>query len=99
MDQLLALAVVVPLIAAAAISALRPLFRDKRRALDTLAILTGACVTAMLVVIMIRTWIAEIGPAPHQWGPCPSVRHQVPGPERTGHIADGSGRRNRNPAG
>ena len=70
MDQLLALAVVVPLIAAAAISALRPLFRDKRRALDTLAILTGACVTAMLVVIMIRTsggeqvyWFAGFRPS------------------------------------
>ena len=70
MDQLLALAVVVPLIAAAAISALRPLFRDKRRALDTVAILTAACVTAMLVVIMVRVsggeqvyWFAGFRPS------------------------------------
>ena len=70
MDQLLALAVVVPLIAAAAISALRPLFRDKRRALDTVAILTAACVTAMLIVIMARAsggeqvyWFAGFRPS------------------------------------
>ena len=70
MDQLLALAVVVPLIAAAAISALRPLFRDKRRALDTVAILTAACVTAMLIVVMARTsrgeqvyWFAGFRPS------------------------------------
>ena len=70
MDQLLALAVVVPLIVAAAISALRPLFRDKRRALDTVAILTGAGVTAMLVVIMVRVsggeqvyWFAGFRPS------------------------------------
>ena len=70
MDQLLALAVVVPLIAAAAISALRPLFRDKRRALDTVAILTAACVTAMLIAVMARTsrgeqvyWFAGFRPS------------------------------------
>ena len=55
MDQLLALAVAVPLLAAAAISACAPLFRGRRRALDLAAIGTAAAVAAMLFVIMIRT--------------------------------------------
>ena len=55
MDQLLALAVAVPLLAAAAISACAPLFRVRRRALDLAAIGTAAAVAFMLFVIMIRT--------------------------------------------
>ena len=54
MDQLLALAVTVPLIVAAGISALNPLFRHQRRVLDSIAIVTAASVTAMLVVVMVR---------------------------------------------
>ena len=70
MDQLLALAVAVPLLAAAAISACAPLFRGRRRALDLAAIGTAAAVAAMLFVIMIRTadrdqvyWFAGFRPA------------------------------------
>jgi multicomponent Na+:H+ antiporter subunit D len=54
MDQLLALAVVVPLLAAAAVSALNLFLRPRRRALDGVAIGTAAAVTAMLVVITLR---------------------------------------------
>jgi multicomponent Na+:H+ antiporter subunit D len=54
-DQLLALAVVVPLLAAAAISACAPLFRGRRRTLDLAAIGTAAAVAVILFVIMIRT--------------------------------------------
>jgi multicomponent Na+:H+ antiporter subunit D len=53
-DQLLALAVVVPLLAAAAISALNPLLRSRRRTLDALAILTAAAVVAILAVVMVH---------------------------------------------
>ena len=70
MDQLLALAVAVPLLAAAAISACAPLFRRRRRALDLAAIGTAAAVACMLFVIMIRTadrdqvyWFAGFRPA------------------------------------
>ena len=70
MDQLLALAVAVPLLAAAAISACAPLFRGRRRALDLAAIGTAAAVASMLFVIMIRTadrdqvyWFAGFRPA------------------------------------
>ena len=71
MDQLLALAVVVPLIVAAGISALNPLFRGRRRrTLDLIAILTAASVTVMLLEIMWRTahgdavyWFAGFRPA------------------------------------
>ena len=70
MDQLLALAVAVPLLAAAAISACAPLFRRRRRALDLAAIGTAAAVASMLFVIMIRTadrdqvyWFAGFRPA------------------------------------
>ena len=70
MDQLLALAVVVPLIAAAAISACAPLFRGRRRALDLAAIGTAAAVAGMLFVILIRSadrdqvyWFAGFRPA------------------------------------
>jgi multicomponent Na+:H+ antiporter subunit D len=55
MDQLIALATVVPLLVAAAISALNPLLRQRRRTLDAVAIVTAAAVAAMLVVIMLRT--------------------------------------------
>jgi len=55
MNHLPALAVVVPLLAAAAISAANPLLRPRRRLLDAVAIATAAAVTAMLVVIMLRT--------------------------------------------
>jgi multicomponent Na+:H+ antiporter subunit D len=53
-DQLLPLAVVVPLLVAAAISALTPLLRRQRRILDSVAIATSAVVAGMLFVIMIR---------------------------------------------
>jgi multicomponent Na+:H+ antiporter subunit D len=53
-DQLLPLAVVLPLLAAAAIGALNPLLRGRRRILDSAAIATSAVVAALLVVIMIR---------------------------------------------
>jgi multicomponent Na+:H+ antiporter subunit D len=54
-DQLPALAVVVPLLVTAAISALNPLLRSRRRVLDAAAIVTAAAVTVMLFVLMIRT--------------------------------------------
>ncbi len=54
MDQLLPLAVVLPLLVAAAIGALNPLLRRRRRILDSVAIVTSAVVAALLVVIMIR---------------------------------------------
>ncbi len=54
MDQLLALAVVVPLLAAASISALNPLLRPRRRTLDAVAILAAVAVVAMLAVIMVH---------------------------------------------
>ncbi len=54
MDQLLALAVTVPLIVAAGVSAAGPAFRKRRPVLDSIAILTAACVTAMLAVVMAR---------------------------------------------
>jgi multicomponent Na+:H+ antiporter subunit D len=54
-DQLLALAVVVPLLAAAAVSAAGPLLRARRRLLDAVAIGVAASVAVMLIVIMFRT--------------------------------------------
>ena len=70
MDQLLALAVVVPLLTAAAVTACGPLFRSRRRVLDVVAILAAAAVAVMLFVIMIRTrsvdqvyWFAGFRPA------------------------------------
>jgi multicomponent Na+:H+ antiporter subunit D len=54
MDQLLPLAVVVPLLVAAAIGALNPLLRRRRRILDSVAIVTSAVVTGLLLVILIR---------------------------------------------
>ncbi len=70
MDSLLALAVAVPLVAAAGISALNPLFGHRRRVLDAVAILTAAAVTGLLVVIMLSTadgqrvyWFAGFTPS------------------------------------
>jgi multicomponent Na+:H+ antiporter subunit D len=60
MDQLPALAVVVPLLAAAAISALNPLLGPRRRMLDAVAIVTSVAVVAMLVMIMLRTAHGEV---------------------------------------
>jgi multicomponent Na+:H+ antiporter subunit D len=54
-NQLPVLAVVVPLLATAAISALNPLLRSRRRVLDAAAIVTAAAVTVMLFALMIRT--------------------------------------------
>jgi multicomponent Na+:H+ antiporter subunit D len=69
-DPLLALATVLPLLVAAAISALNMLLRGKRRVLDAIAILTAAAVAAMLAVIMARTahgdavyWFAGFRPS------------------------------------
>jgi multicomponent Na+:H+ antiporter subunit D len=69
-DQLLALAVVVPLLAAAAVSAAGPLLRARRRVLDAVAIGVAASVAVMLLVIMFRTaggdqvyWFAGFRPA------------------------------------
>jgi multicomponent Na+:H+ antiporter subunit D len=53
-DQLLPLAVVVPLLVAAAISALTPLLRHQRRILDSVAILASAAVAGLLVGIMVQ---------------------------------------------
>ena len=70
MDQLPALATVLPLLAAAAISALNPLLRTRRRVLDGTAIATSAVVTVTLMVLMIRTahgdvvyWFAGFRPS------------------------------------
>ncbi len=54
MDPLLPLAVVVPLLVAAGLSALNPIFRD-RRVLDAVAIATAAAVTGILVTVMLGT--------------------------------------------
>ncbi len=70
MDQLLALVVAVPLLAAAAISAAGPLLGERRRVLDAAAILVAAFVAVMLAVVMARTaggdhvyWFAGFRPA------------------------------------
>ncbi len=55
MDQLLALALSVPLLATAAITAIGPLLGDRRRVLDAVAIGVAAATAVMLVVIMVRT--------------------------------------------
>lgn len=55
MDSFLPLAVVVPLLGAAGISALNPVFGRRRRLLDAVAILTAAGVTGMLVTLMVGT--------------------------------------------
>ena len=70
MDHLLALATVVPLLVAAGISALNRFLRPKRHILDGIGITTAVAVTAMLIVIMIRTahgdsvcWFAGFRPS------------------------------------
>jgi multicomponent Na+:H+ antiporter subunit D len=55
-----ALAVVVPLLMAAAISALNPLLRRRRRVLDGAAIVTSAAVAVMLAVIMVKAAHGEV---------------------------------------
>jgi len=69
-DQLLALVIVVPLLAAAAVIALRPLFGSRRWILDATAIAVAAAVAVMLLVIMLRSgradqvyWFAGFRPA------------------------------------
>jgi multicomponent Na+:H+ antiporter subunit D len=56
MNQLPALACVIPLIVAAALSGLNRALRSRRRILDAAAILTSAAVAAMLAVLMVRTF-------------------------------------------
>jgi multicomponent Na+:H+ antiporter subunit D len=70
MDQLFALVVVVPLLAAAAISGAGSLLVNQRRVLDAVAIGVAAAVAVMLAVIMVRTsggdqvyWFAGFRPA------------------------------------
>jgi multicomponent Na+:H+ antiporter subunit D len=70
MDVALPLVVVVPLLAAAGISGLNPLFGKRRRVLDAVAILTAAGVTGLLVTIMLSTvdgqrvyWFAGFTPS------------------------------------
>ena len=60
MNDLPVLATVVPLLAAAGISALNPLLRARRRFLDGAAILTSAAVTVMLVVLMTQTGRGDV---------------------------------------
>jgi multicomponent Na+:H+ antiporter subunit D len=69
-DQLPALAVVIPLLAAAAIAALNPVLRRRRRILDGAAIVTSAAVTVMLLVLLSRAargdvvyWFAGFRPS------------------------------------
>jgi multicomponent Na+:H+ antiporter subunit D len=69
-NQLPALATVIPLLAAAAISALNPLLRQHRRLLDGTAILTAAAVTTLLITLMAQTahgdvvyWFAGFRPS------------------------------------
>ena len=73
MDQLFALVVVVPLLAAAAITGAGPLLGSRRPVLDAVAIGVAAAVAVMLAVIMVRTsggdqvyWFAGFGP-PTAW--------------------------------
>jgi len=70
MDPLLPLPVVIPLLVAAAIAAMNPLFRGMRRALDGIAIATSASVAVVLGVLVIRTtqgdaiyWFAGFRPS------------------------------------
>jgi multicomponent Na+:H+ antiporter subunit D len=55
MDQLYALSVVVPLLAAAALLATRPLFAKHRRVLDVVPVAVSASVAVMLLFLVIRT--------------------------------------------
>ena len=60
MDQLLPLPVVVPLLVASCISALTPVLRRHRRALDALAIGTSATVAVLLAIIVARSAHGDI---------------------------------------
>src|SRR5882724_2956682 len=69
-DQLLPVPTVLPLLAAAALAALGPVLGSRRRMLDAVAIAVSAAVTAVLLVIMVRTaggdqvyWFAGFRPA------------------------------------
>ncbi|MBO0728943.1 MAG: NADH dehydrogenase [Acidimicrobiaceae bacterium] len=53
MNNLLPLAVAVPLLAAAGVSALNPLFRRRRRLLDAVAIAVACAATGMTLAIMV----------------------------------------------
>ena len=70
MDPLLPVPTVLPLLTAAVLAALGPVLRSRRRVLDAAAIAVAAVVTAVLVVIMVRTaggdqvyWFAGFRPA------------------------------------
>ena len=54
MDQLLALVVVIPLVGAAGISALTPVFRAQRQALALTDVVVEAAVTALLLAIAVQ---------------------------------------------
>ena len=60
MNQLPALATVLPLLAAAAISAASPLLRPRRRLLDGAAIVTSAAVTVMLIALMVQAASGDV---------------------------------------
>jgi multicomponent Na+:H+ antiporter subunit D len=66
-DQLLPLTIVVPLLAAAAISAAKPLLQHRRKILDLIAILVAAAETGILLTIMTRGdevyWFGGFRPA------------------------------------
>jgi hypothetical protein len=69
MDQLFALCVAVPLLAAAATLAARPLLGKNRRVLDLVAVLTSAGVAVMPLLLLFRTkggdsvyWLAGFRP-------------------------------------
>ena len=66
----------LPLLAAAAISALNMLLRGQRRVLDAVAILTAAAVAAMLAVIMARTAHGDAGLLVRRLPPVPRDRHR-----------------------
>jgi multicomponent Na+:H+ antiporter subunit D len=59
MDQLYALSVTVPLVAAAALLATRPLFAEHRRVLDLVAVVVSASVAVMLGFLLFRTSRAD----------------------------------------
>ncbi|MGH9103220.1 MAG: complex I subunit 5 family protein [Acidimicrobiales bacterium] len=70
MSALLPLGVAVPLTGAAAISALNPLLKNRRRTLDSVAILVAAAVTAMMIFVLLGTpggqkvyWFAGFRPS------------------------------------
>jgi multicomponent Na+:H+ antiporter subunit D len=59
MDQLYALSVTVPLVAAAALLATRPLFAGHRRVADLVAVGVSASVAVMLAFLVVRTYGAD----------------------------------------